>query len=184
MKGGFAAQIVDGKMVEDSNNAESIPNVPNNKFVFEDYFWLETSLSTLSKRFLILGHIYLGIKSVEVWLRVMLRASDESHERNSHLAKISSARCCRATLPLWNSFIRSCDADIESTWWNIQYFAHTLFTPRQSNNVLPHSVEYLIADYYHSNMPLPLAWLHLMVSGITITLSLCCTTDPTWIVVS
>ena len=29
MKGGFAAQIVDGKMVEDSNNAESIPNVTN-----------------------------------------------------------------------------------------------------------------------------------------------------------
>ena len=27
--GGFAAQIVDGKMVEDSNNAESIPNVTN-----------------------------------------------------------------------------------------------------------------------------------------------------------
>jgi len=42
----------------------------------------------------------------------------------------------------------------------------------------------LLADYYHSNMPLPLAWLHLMVSGIAITLSLCCTTDPTWIVVS
>jgi hypothetical protein len=37
MKGGFAAQIVDGKMVEDSNNAESIPNVPNNKFYHNLY---------------------------------------------------------------------------------------------------------------------------------------------------
>jgi hypothetical protein len=97
MKGGFAAQIVDGKMVEDSNNAESIPNVPNNKFYHNLYLRITSDSKRVNhntvKRFLTLGHIYFrhihfrhqicgSVASVYACVQVMsLKNSQTSHRQ-------------------------------------------------------------------------------------------------------